>query len=140
MRVNSMDWTEQDIDALKALLAEGLTSSVIAERMGRTRSAICGKVGRLRQAGGVARPAQRPPAVRKASPTRLAKPAPRKPIAEPIAEGALGAPEEMIGRTGCNWIYGDPLLPGWRMCGHPGYPWCAAHASKVFIPKHDEKA
>ena len=40
-------WTPDDIATLRALRAMGLSSSAIAARMGRTRSAVIGKMSRL---------------------------------------------------------------------------------------------
>jgi GcrA cell cycle regulator len=40
-------WTTDDIATLRALRAVGLSGSAIAERMGRTRSAVIGKMSRL---------------------------------------------------------------------------------------------
>ena len=42
-----MEWTEERVDKLKALWAEGHTASEISHRLGVTRNAVIGKVHRL---------------------------------------------------------------------------------------------
>lgn len=40
------EWSEAEDAALRKMWAEGLTSNVIAERMGRSRSSVMGRIGR----------------------------------------------------------------------------------------------
>lgn len=47
-----MDWTDAEVDRLKHLYRTKRTAEQIAELMGTTRSAICGKIYRLRRGVG----------------------------------------------------------------------------------------
>ncbi len=61
-----MSWTDERVELLKKLWTEGLSASQIATRMGGvTRNAVIGKVHRLGLSG-------------RATPTRTARPRPRK--------------------------------------------------------------
>lgn len=42
-----MDWNASNIALLRRLWADGLSASIIADRFGVTKNAICGKVYRL---------------------------------------------------------------------------------------------
>ena len=90
-----MSWTDERVELLKKMWAEGQSASQIAKELGGvTRNAVIGKVHRLglsnRSAG--AAPAQAEP---KAKPAEPAKPQPAaKPKPEPKPEPLRPAPEE----------------------------------------------
>lgn len=44
----SLEWTDNNVDWLKRLWAEGKSASVIAQILGSTRSAVLGKVSRIK--------------------------------------------------------------------------------------------
>jgi hypothetical protein len=46
-------------------------------------------------------------------------------------EPLYGAGDDVLERV-CTYIHGDPLKPGWRQCGHPGYPWCEYHQARMY--------
>jgi GcrA cell cycle regulator len=77
---DKMPWTEDRVDTLKKLWAEGLSASQIAGKlgMGVTRNAVIGKVHRLNLAGRVNTPRQQAPR------------APRKPGAEGQTQAPRG--------------------------------------------------
>ena len=88
-----MSWTDERVETLKKMWAEGQSASQIAKELGGvTRNAVIGKVHRLglsnRVGGGGATegeddaaPAARPdPAPRAAEPIRSAEPTPRPPV------------------------------------------------------------
>ena len=80
-----MSWTDDRVEKLKTMWAEGQSASQIAKELGGvTRNAVIGKVHRL----GLSNRA----AAKTAAPAADAKPA--KPAAQPAAEGgcALSAP------------------------------------------------
>jgi len=89
-----MSWTDERVELLKKMWAEGQSASQIAKELGGvTRNAVIGKVHRLglsnRSSG--AAPAK---AETKAKPAETAKPQPSpKPKAEAKAEAARPAPE-----------------------------------------------
>lgn len=114
------DWDDATVSQLRALHAEGLSFTLIADAIGRglTGTALRKKASRL----GLKR--ERAKLTKPMGPKQSLKPA------KAVEPEAIG-PVEDIG-DGCKFISGDPKRPGWRMCGHPGEPWCEFHASKVF--------
>ncbi|PJE32203.1 GcrA cell cycle regulator [Pseudooceanicola marinus] len=93
-----MSWTDERVELLKKMWAEGQSASQIAKELGGvTRNAVIGKVHRLglsnRSGGGgasaQAAPAAKPEAKAKPAPKREAAPAPEpKPEPEPSAAAA----------------------------------------------------
>ncbi|SIO34021.1 GcrA cell cycle regulator [Rhodovulum sp. ES.010] len=82
-----MSWTEERVETLKRMWAEGQSASQIAKELGGvTRNAVIGKVHRLglsnRAGGGTAKPA---PVKEKPARTETEAPA-AKPAPEPVAE------------------------------------------------------
>jgi len=156
-----MAWTEDRVEVLKKLWAEGHSASQIAKELGGvTRNAVIGKVHRLGLSGRAtpSRPVKRPP--------RLARPKPRvqpdgsvvtpKPQREVPATPAK-APEKVamlatlppqpladgeaatiltLRDSMCKWPIGDPADPKFAFCGRKavGGPYCAEHAKMAFQP------
>lgn len=138
-------WTQQRVDQLSALWADGLTGSEIARALGVgfSRSAVIGKAHRLRLAARrergwdeVARSRnwmqrkvhhrqrQERRAKGKQPKPRQPKPPVFKPDAADIAVGAWNAlpGTEPIGimdltSSTCRWPIGDPKQPGFGFCG-----------------------
>lgn len=110
-----MEWTEERIETLRRLWAQGQTASQIATLLGGvTRNAVIGKAHRLGLSGRAA-------AVRREAP--------------PAAPGR-------IGRT-CQWPVGDPKEPNFHFCGQPveaGRPYCASHCAVAYHRKTDVAA
>jgi GcrA cell cycle regulator len=134
-----MEWTEERIEALRALWMQGLTASQIAERLGGvSRNAVIGKAHRLglsarpspikREPG--AKPVPMPRPARVAPPQHHAEPAPM-PAAPPAPQPQLSAKAPGAapagGSKGCMWPIGDPKQAGFHFCGAPseaGRPYC----------------
>lgn len=151
-----MAWTDDRVEELKKLWAEGHSASQIAARMGGvTRNAVIGKVHRLGLSGRAA-PAK-PKSVVTESP-RLAQSedtaAPRaglerKPVRSvlrdlpPITDIGLGrATVSSIGNNQCKWPIGDPASDDFHFCGQPttgGKPYCAYHVQLAFQPSIPRK-
>ena len=114
----SEEWIPQRVSALIALWNEGLSTSVIGERLGVTKNAVVGKVHRL----GLPK---------RGSPIKK-KPRP----AEIIDLGSL--------RPGmCSWPEGDPGEPDFRFCGIPaiiGKPYCEKHCIIAYVPSKRKQA
>ncbi|MEM0985998.1 MAG: GcrA family cell cycle regulator [Pseudomonadota bacterium] len=160
-----MAWTEDRVEVLKKLWAEGHSASQIAKELGGvTRNAVIGKVHRLGLSGRAtpSRPVKRPP--------RLARPKPRvmpdgtvsapKPFTAPGVSVALREEVEKLdplplenGDTAtvltirdsmCKWPIGDPADPKFAFCGRKACsgPYCAEHAKVAFQParKREHKA
>ena len=158
-----MSWTDERVNVLKKLWAEGHSASQIAKQLGGvTRNAVIGKVHRLGLSGRAtpSRPVKRPP--------RLARPKPRlmpdgtvttpapavtaPPVeqAKPAAERAVmtaplppmrladgGAATILTLRDSmCKWPIGDPADPKFAFCGRKSDcgPYCTEHAKVAFQP------
>lgn len=155
-----MAWTEERVEVLKKLWAEGHSASQIAKELGGvTRNAVIGKVHRLGLSGRAtpSRPVKRPP--------RLARPKPKlrpdgtvaaSKVAQPAAEVGLKASEKeslvalppkpladgeaasilTLRDSMCKWPIGDPADPRFAFCGRKasGGPYCAEHAKLAFQP------
>ena len=158
-----MGWTEERVEQLKRLWAEGLSASQIAARLGGvTRNAVIGKVHRLGLSGRAttsrikthrARPrtSSGSTAKRGVSKTRfgtIGNPAFRalyQPDIDnyiPPAEELVIPPEErktlqMLTESSCRWPIGDPQSPDFHFCNRnkvPGLPYCEVHARRAFQP------
>ncbi|MEM6898920.1 MAG: GcrA family cell cycle regulator [Pseudomonadota bacterium] len=157
-----MAWTEDRVDALKKLWAEGHSASQIAKQLGGvTRNAVIGKVHRLGLSGRAtpSRPVKRPP--------RLARPKPQFASAssaktietkdkQQSSERAIAAAEKAalaalpplplkdgeaatiltIRDSMCKWPIGDPADPKFAFCGRKAEcgPYCKEHAKVAFQP------
>jgi GcrA cell cycle regulator len=90
-----MSWTEERIERLKAMWAEGATASEIAEKLGGvSRNAVIGKAHRL---GLEARPSPVKPGEEKDHAPAAAKPAKADPARKPAPEKAHSQPAHLPG-------------------------------------------
>ncbi|MEE9381673.1 MAG: GcrA family cell cycle regulator [Hyphomonadaceae bacterium] len=153
-----MAWTEDRVEVLKKLWAEGHSASQIAKQLGGvTRNAVIGKVHRLGLSGRAtpSRPVKRPP--------RLARPKPRlmsdgavktnavaksdalRPSEKNAMLAALPPMEQPDGEAAtiltirdsmCKWPIGDPADPKFAFCGRKSDcgPYCKDHAAVAFQP------
>ncbi len=149
-----MAWTEDRVEILTKLWAEGLSASQIAARLGGvTRNAVIGKVHRLGLSGRAkpSRPktvsraktrpkttvAPKPRVVRKpAAPKVQAPPAPPPIEAKPLPNGEF-ATVLTIRDHMCKWPIGDPGSSDFRFCGRKvkeSEPYCAAHCAVAYQP------
>jgi GcrA cell cycle regulator len=142
-----MNWTDERVELLKRLWAEGLSASQIANQLGGvSRNAVIGKVHRLKLSGR-GRAAAASPRTKKATTggngTRPARPTSR-PVTTSVGATALQATfdtepharvisqpvhsmvvpvsrqlklVELNERT-CKWPNGDPLAEDFAFCGH----------------------
>lgn len=112
-----MEWTDEAVQRLKGLWAEGLTAREIGERLGGvSRNAVIGKAHRL----GLS-----------------AKSKKEEPEAPTYAKGM-----ELTERM-CRWPIGHPGEPDFKFCGAnrlPNRPYCAEHCSVAYRGKSDEAA
>jgi GcrA cell cycle regulator len=140
-----MNWTDDRLEELKTLWAEGHSASEIAGRLGHTtRNAVIGKVHRLGLSG--RKKTRRPRQPRRAA----AAPKPRSrgisvscrhrtAIVEDTVETVLAklgpAPEtpvtvQTLTANTCRWPEGDPQIPGFHFCGRKpasAGPYCGPH-------------
>lgn len=158
-----MGWTEERVELLKKLWAEGLSASQIAAELGNvTRNAVIGKVHRLGLSGRA-----KPTRSAVSRPRRMRNPRPRggeggyatigntalkadsvplaraRPKPEPVPVAELVIPKEerktilqLTERT-CKWPIGDPSDEEFYFCGRrseTGMPYCEYHARIAYQP------
>ena len=143
-----MGWTDERVEQLKQLWADGLSASQIARQLGGvTRNAVIGKVHRLGLAGrATPARAERP---RMAVARRIARPRPQPVIQVPIIEKDPVVDEQgrkttvlTISDRMCKWPIGDPSTSEFHFCGHPpkvNSPYCDAHSVKAFQPAQSRR-
>ncbi|HSH63926.1 MAG TPA: GcrA family cell cycle regulator [Methyloceanibacter sp.] len=155
-----MAWTEERVELLKKLWAEGLSASQIAGRLGGvTRNAVIGKVHRLGLAGRATSSRSSAPRPRRTHVPRAnrapslmfgtrgntalkpqyeakqdAEPAPLVELVIPLNERAsiMTLKESM-----CRWPIGDPAEPEFHFCGRKKcgtLPYCEHHARMAYQP------
>ena len=154
-----MGWTDERVELLKKLWAEGLSASQIAGELGGiTRNAVIGKVHRLGLSGrakssssGAARPRKaRAPGMMRVTRTSirgntaLAHAYEHELEVEPelvdnvIPMGQRRTLLELTEAT-CHWPIGDPGQPDFFFCGGQtvsGLPYCAYHSRVAYQPVH----
>lgn len=161
-------WTEERVEVLKKLWADGLSASQIAGELGGiTRNAVIGKVHRLGLSGRAKAPSSSIPRQRKPrSPAQFSRqrPASRgntalahhalayldtEPEAEPEPEfldniipiGQRCSILELTEAT-CHWPIGDPGSPEFFFCGGTtvgGQPYCGYHCRIAYQPIQDRR-
>ncbi|WP_024588510.1 GcrA family cell cycle regulator [Aliihoeflea sp. 2WW] len=157
-----MNWTDERVELLKKLWAEGLSASQIATQLGGvSRNAVIGKVHRLKLSGR-GRASSATPRPKKSAPSAPKAPRPSRPMTTTIGATALQArfdaqPEaapaprlssvvvplsrnlkliELSERT-CKWPNGDPLAEEFSFCGNDVGdcgPYCAYHSRVAYQP------
>jgi GcrA cell cycle regulator len=139
------EWSNERIEQLKALWAEGETAAAIATHLGGiSRSAVLGKVFRLRLCP-VEKVQPRPtqhdfsPTRRRSSPRREHPREHSATPAKPRGKSVL----ELTNNT-CRWPHGRPGTKNFHFCGalgadlERGMPYCAHHAQRAYL-KNEEK-
>ena len=123
-------WTDERLEKLKKLWAQGLSISQIGEALGVSRNAIAGKAHRM----GLPK-----------RPSPISKPKAEKPKAEPIVEEQdlplrLELRQLVWSRSKCCWPTGDPKKNGFVFCGDtvvPGKPYCLPHCKEAYTTSRD---
>ncbi len=159
-----MGWTEERVELLKKLWADGLSASQIAAELGGvTRNAVIGKVHRLGLSGRAKsstpstaprrpRPAAQPSRPRflvqgntalRADPGIEPEPRPQLravPEAEPLVCERVTIME--LKECMCRWPLGDPGREDFRFCGarsNVGAAYCAHHARIAYQTVSDRR-
>ena len=146
-----MAWTEDRVEILSTLWAEGLSASQIATKLGGvTRNAVIGKVHRLGLSGRVkpkrkakaptarttTTPRKRQPVRRRVAPKPAPAPTPAPLEAKRLPSGEF-ATILTITESLCKWPIGDPTSADFRFCGRgtdKGEPYCKSHAQLAYQP------
>jgi GcrA cell cycle regulator len=133
-------WTRERIALLKKLWAEGETATAIATRLRMSKSAVLGKVFRLRL-----RPAAKATAAatRRDAATvgrRRRGRLPTKPPVKPAAPAmAPGKTLFELTNGSCRWPHGQPGTKTFHFCGasgadlEGGRPYCDQHARRAYV-------
>lgn len=143
-----MGWTDERVEQLKQLWADGLSASQIARQLGGvTRNAVIGKVHRLGLAGRATPARAERPRMQVAR--RIVRPRPQPIIQVPIIEKDPVVDEQgrkttvlTISDRMCKWPIGDPSTAEFHFCGHPpkaNSPYCDAHSVKAFQPTQSRR-
>lgn len=156
--MTSATWTNERVEKLKKLWADGLSASQVAAELGQvSRNAVIGKVHRLGLPG--RKTGQTVSSVKKAvrqSAQPVRKSAPPRPVpylvrgnaavnldAEAMPAEAAADVMPIFPRvtmmelkpSSCKWPIGDPLTPDFRFCGartENGAPYCTYHACMAY--------
>lgn len=139
-------WTKDRIERLATLWKEGKTAEQVARALGDgiSRSAVLGKVYRMRLSDGRVSPTTTG-AARPRAETTL-KPA----VVRPAGARSSGGERPPIQETGrvsvltvsrhqCRWPIGDPGSPAFSLCGRSSVRgvYCASHAQIAYRPAAD---
>lgn len=163
-----MNWTDERVELLKRLWAEGLSASQIAGQMGGvSRNAVIGKVHRLKLAGRGRASASQPRQKKVMQPgVSKAPPRPPRPMTTTVGANALQvmfdaepvamrrAAEDVVvpisrklglldlTEKTCKWPNGDPLSETFSFCGNDAgesSPYCKYHARVAFQPASERR-
>jgi GcrA cell cycle regulator len=162
-----MNWTDERVELLKKLWADGLSASQIAAELGGvTRNAVIGKVHRLGLSGRAKAPSSSVPRPRKPRPAaqmiRVSRPVARgntalahdalvayeiesEPVSEPL-ENIVPIGQRCtlleLSDAKCRWPIGDPGTADFFFCGgRPAgeAPYCAYHSRIAYQPVADRR-
>ncbi len=153
-----MSWTDERVELLKKLWADGLSASQIAAELGGiTRNAVIGKVHRLGLSGRAKSPSSTSPRPRKARSSgmmRVSRPTMRGNTAfayeyelEPEPE-LIDIPLEQrktllqLTEKTCRWPVGDPGSSEFYFCGGDSVndlPYCSYHSRIAYQPAHERR-
>jgi len=163
-----MSWTDERVELLKKLWAEGLSASQIAGRMGGvTRNAVIGKVHRLGLSGrATVSRSPRPRSRKTRQPTHpsqvtqfrtsgntalkpdveISPDVDVEPEPQPIREVDIPPGERAsiltLNEHTCRWPIGDPGAEDFYFCGRnpkSGMPYCEHHARIAYQPLQDRR-
>jgi GcrA cell cycle regulator len=136
-------WTRERIALLKKLWADGETATAIAARLRMSRSAVLGKVFRLRL-----RPAANATTAAALRNTKILsrRHKSRSPNKDRGKPAAAAAPAMAPGKTlfeltngSCRWPHGQPGTKTFHFCGasgadlEGGRPYCERHARRAYV-------
>ena len=135
--MSASSWTEDRLERLVQLWAEGLSAAEVALRLGGvTRNAVLGKIHRLGLSG--SRPASRSrpraaPRPRKAPPSPTRRARNRWKSAASVDGPGLISDLLALGPHMCRWPIGDPKSSDFTFCGaRCAERYCERHAARAF--------
>jgi GcrA cell cycle regulator len=132
------DWRDEDIALLKRLWSEGETAASIAIKLGGiSRSAVLGKIFRLRLPPAAGKSSSSAPTVRQSS--SIAR---RRGSQKPLPAAKVDArPKSLFELTNrcCRWPYKRPGIDKYFFCGaeeadlENGIPYCPRHMKRAYL-------
>lgn len=131
-------WSRHELSDLHQLILEGFTSYEIAERLDRTRNAICNAAQRNGWNIGVAKPHKTVLSVAQLPTLPVVEPrlGPKVRRRRKLPTGV--AATVAIGRNECRWPVGDPCKPDFTYCGKfvedEDEVYCRNCRAKAFAP------
>ncbi len=153
-----MSWTDERVELLKKLWADGLSASQIAAELGGiTRNAVIGKVHRLGLSGRAKSPSSSAPRPRKARSSqmlRVSRPMSRGNTALAYDYAAEPEPELIeipveqrktllqLNEQTCRWPVGDPGSTDFFFCGGESKedsPYCTFHSRVAYQPASERR-
>lgn len=153
-----MSWTDERVELLKKLWADGLSASQIAAELGGiTRNAVIGKVHRLGLSGRAKSPSSSAPRPRKTRSSghmlRVSRPVMRGNTALAYDYEAEPEPELVeipmeqrktllqLSEKTCRWPVGDPGSTEFFFCGGESNdsPYCSYHSRVAYQPVADRR-
>lgn len=126
-----MGWTDEQVEELKRLWNEGLTTGDIGKALGVSKNAVVGKAHRLGLNS-------RPSPIRRDDDETAAPELPLKPVkTEKVKKPAekLFTVNDLT-HSSCRWPVGDPKDADFHFCGKealPDKPYCAEHAAIAYV-------
>ena len=163
-RPDMQTWTDERVEQLKKLWADGLSASQIAGELGGiTRNAVIGKVHRLGLSGRAKAPSSSVPRQRKPrAPSMFRAPRPMmrgntalahmhaydyEPEPEPeLIENIIPIGQRCtlleLNEEKCHWPIGDPGQPDFFFCGgktSTGTPYCGYHGRVAYQPPQSRR-
>jgi GcrA cell cycle regulator len=136
------DWRDEDIALLKRLWAKGETAARIAEKLGGlSRSAVLGKIFRLRLGPGAKQNPGKAPAKAAAKTSQRQQPARRRGVAPPPPAAKARYSKTLFDLTNrcCRWPFKRPGTDKYFFCGaeeadlENGIPYCARHMKRAYL-------
>lgn len=161
-----MSWTDDRIETLRKLWADGLSASQIATALGGvSRNAVIGKIHRLglsgrvkapprtqapRRLGAAVCPAQQPRAMAAAAavvrvverPLPALLPQVQPQMMAEVVPFVRGVTLFDLGPQQCRWPLGDPGAGDFKFCGAhtgAGETYCGGHADLAFPARHKKR-
>lgn len=132
-----MDWNDENIERLKAFVADGISYSQIGGELGCTRNAAIGKAKRLglqqgknETGGGTRRVIQTRKRVQPMSRSKVVAEEPPPVLDDQGAAITLAT----VGSKQCRWYVADSSGVDGQLCANPtpaGKPWCDHHRARL---------
>lgn len=137
-----MVWTDEQVEELKRLWDQGLTTGEIGKALGVSKNSVVGKAHRLELNG---RPS---PIKRNSEEIEAVAEVPEKTVEKKKAAKTPSAKKTAekekkklftvndLTSTSCRWPIGDPKDEDFHFCGEkalPDKPYCAKHAAIAYV-------